>query len=173
MHSAYYALSDWVGVILIILFGPSNLRTLSTTQTTDCNALVNGNTGCGVLSNKANSYGPSFNSIGGGWYVFALMIACPLFTFPLLRRSRYAIERTNTNIKIWYWARNAAGVPSDVTTMGSGSVNPANWGTPVANFVNTSCDFSSKFGAHNIIINLTFCGSCRLVSRVWILNCSE
>lgn len=30
-------------------------------------------------------------------------------------------------------------------------------GTPTALFVNNQCDIPSHFGAHNIIINLTFC----------------
>ena len=31
---------------------------------------VNGNAGCGVqLTEDDNSFGPGFNSIGGGWYV--------------------------------------------------------------------------------------------------------
>jgi hypothetical protein len=38
-------------------------------QTTDCNTAVNGNAGCGVLANTANSYGPNFNNNGGGIYV--------------------------------------------------------------------------------------------------------
>ncbi|THH13545.1 hypothetical protein EW146_g6682 [Bondarzewia mesenterica] len=31
-------------------------------------------------------------------------------------------------------------------------------GTPDAYFPNTDCNFSTHFGPHNIIINLTFCG---------------
>ncbi|KAF5344996.1 hypothetical protein D9756_011303 [Leucocoprinus leucothites] len=43
------------------------IRALNSTQL-DCNAAVNGNSGCGVRFPTANSYGPSFNSNGGGWY---------------------------------------------------------------------------------------------------------
>jgi hypothetical protein len=82
-----------------------------------------------------NSYGPPFNANGGGWY---------------------AIERTNTYIKVWFWGRNDMSVPSDVSKPGS-TVNTRYWGTPSANFPNTSCDFASEFDANNIIINLTFC----------------
>ncbi|TFY81316.1 hypothetical protein EWM64_g2693 [Hericium alpestre] len=102
----------------------------------DCNVATNGNAGCGVQVTDANSYGPGFNNNGGGWY---------------------AVERTNDFIKVWFWARNAGGIPGDVTS-GANSVNTDSWGTPDAFFPNTDCDIASHFGPNNIIINLTFCG---------------
>lgn len=36
---------------------------------TNCDAYANGNSGCGVHINDNKSYGPQFNSNGGGWYV--------------------------------------------------------------------------------------------------------
>ncbi|KAJ7289286.1 glycoside hydrolase family 16 protein [Mycena rebaudengoi] len=102
----------------------------------DCDYTVNGNTGCGVNVGQAASYGPTFNGGGGGWY---------------------ALERTGTFISVWFWPRNSGSVPEDVRAGGT-SVNTAAWGTPVAHFPNTSCDFNRFFNANNIIINLTFCG---------------
>ncbi|CAE7094276.1 unnamed protein product [Rhizoctonia solani] len=107
-----------------------------TTTSTDCNWQVNSNTGCGVRNPLANSYGPSFNSNGGGWY---------------------AMERTSTYIKVWFWPRNSATVPTQVRN-GASSIDTSTWGTPFAAFVNNSCDLNAKFGPNNIIINLTFCG---------------
>ncbi|KAI0260952.1 2 beta-glucan [Gloeopeniophorella convolvens] len=101
----------------------------------DCNAADNGNAGCGVQTDGANNYGPAFNNNGGGFY---------------------AMERTGSFVKVWFWARNG-NVPSDVAS-GSGSVNTDNWGTPTAYFPNTQCDIDSHFGPANIVINLTFCG---------------
>jgi hypothetical protein len=101
----------------------------------DCDASANSNAGCGVHAAQPNSYGPAFNRIGGGWY---------------------AIERTPTFIKIWFWPRGST-VPSDVFN-GASSVNTDLWGTPTAYFPNTQCDINNKFGPANIIINLTFCG---------------
>jgi hypothetical protein len=40
--------------------------------------------------------------------------------------TRYAIERTDSFIKIWFWARNDGLVPSDVAN-GCSSVNTDNW----------------------------------------------
>ncbi|KAF8679935.1 glycoside hydrolase family 16 protein [Rhizoctonia solani] len=84
----------------------------------------------------ANSYGPAFNSVGGGWY---------------------AMERTSTYIKVWFWPRNSGAVPSQVRN-GASSIDTSTWGRPFALFVNSSCNIASKFGPENIIINLTFCG---------------
>lgn len=103
---------------------------------TNCDAYANGNAGCGVHINDNKSYGPQFNSNGGGWY---------------------AIEKRSTYIKIFFWERTSSSVPSDIKSPGS-SINTSHWGTPAAYFPDTYCDLSTHFGAQNIIINLTFCG---------------
>ncbi|KAJ3570796.1 hypothetical protein NP233_g4172 [Leucocoprinus birnbaumii] len=115
---------------------PASRKETGTPTLLDCNANVNGNAGCGVKFPTANSYGPAFNNNGGGWY---------------------AVERAPAGIKVWFWPRHSTTVPAGVKNGGS-SVNTDNWGTPTANFPNTSCDISQHFAAHNIIINLTFCG---------------
>lgn len=102
----------------------------------NCDVNTDGNTGCGVQAPTANSYGPSFNANGGGWY---------------------AMERTNSFIKVWFFPRNAGNVPNDIAS-GPATINTDNWGTPTAFFPNTDCDIGSHFDANNIIINLTFCG---------------
>ncbi|KAJ7639603.1 glycoside hydrolase family 16 protein [Mycena polygramma] len=115
---------------------PATRTQTGTSLLLDCNTAVNGNSGCGVSAGTAPSYGPTFNADGGGWY---------------------AIERTSTFINVWFWSRNDASVPADVKA-GNTAVNTDTWGTPTANFPNTSCDISEFFDANNIIINLTFCG---------------
>lgn len=102
----------------------------------NCDTAATNNAGCGVKMNDQRSYGPSLNSNGGGWF---------------------AMERTGSFIKVWFWSRAAGGIPSDIIN-GAYNINPDNWGTPTAYFPSTSCPISSKFGPHNIIINLTFCG---------------
>ncbi|KAG8997289.1 hypothetical protein FRB94_001084 [Tulasnella sp. JGI-2019a] len=103
---------------------------------TNCWTGANSNAGCQVKNPKATSYGPTLNGVGGGWYV---------------------VERTPNFVNFWFWARNDPLVPAEVSS-GSGAINPAHYGTPYANFVNNNCPLSSKLGAQNIIINLTFCG---------------
>jgi len=115
---------------------PSSRTQTGTSLQLNCDTSVNSNAGCGVRLGPAASYGPTFNSDGGGWY---------------------ALERTSSFINVWFWSRGATNVPSDVRAGGT-SVNTANRGTPSANFPNTSCNLSKFFAANNIIINLTFCG---------------
>ncbi|KAI6026144.1 glycoside hydrolase family 16 protein [Pisolithus microcarpus] len=113
-----------------------NILHNSTSTGTNCDVYETNNSGCGVQTNDINSFGPDFNGIGGGWY---------------------AIERTSTFIKIYFWERGSSSVPNDVQYSGT-SVNTSNWGIPAASFPDTDCNFSTHFGPHNIIINLTFCG---------------
>ncbi|KAF9232412.1 glycoside hydrolase family 16 protein [Melanogaster broomeanus] len=116
---------------------PSSTSMTGTNQGgTNCDVYATSDTGCGVASTDASSYGPPFNNAGGGWY---------------------AIERTSSFIKIYFWERGSSSVPSDVSHPGH-SVDTSNWGTPVAYYPDTYCDFSTHLGPHNIIINLTFCG---------------
>lgn len=114
---------------------PNHSDQTGTFKTTNCDATVAGNAGCGVNAPDAVSYGPPFNSNGGGWY---------------------ALERTEDFFKVWFWPRNEI-TPWDVSNS-SPIVIPEHWGTPVAYFPNKFCDLAKKFGPNNIIINLTLCG---------------
>ncbi|KAH6892832.1 family 16 glycosyl hydrolase [Coprinopsis sp. MPI-PUGE-AT-0042] len=102
----------------------------------DCDATVNNNVGCPVAFPQPESFGPSFNQAGGGWY---------------------AVERSASHIKVWFWSRNDPTVPSEIKDW-KPYVKPDEWGTPSAFFPSTSCNISKHFNEHNIIINLTLCG---------------
>jgi len=115
---------------------PLTSNETGTFLSTDCDASFDYDEGCVVQSNDLFSYGPAFNVNGGGWY---------------------AMERTSSYIKIWFWGRDNNAVPSDVSGCGS-LINTDSWGTPTAYFTSDSCDIASHFGLHNIIIDLTFCG---------------
>ncbi|KAF8803217.1 endo-1,3(4)-beta-glucanase [Phlegmacium glaucopus] len=115
---------------------PDDRTQTGTSALLDCNTEINDNRGCSVSFAAANSYGPSFNANGGGWY---------------------AMERSDAGISMWFWPRSGSWVPDDVKG-NSNSVNPQNWKTPSASFPNTYCDFGSHFDEQNIIINLTLCG---------------
>ncbi|KAH9475564.1 putative glycosidase C21B10.07 [Psilocybe cubensis] len=119
---------------------PADRAQTGTSAQLDCNTEVNENAGCSVSfqsPSTPNSYGPPFNANGGGWY---------------------AIERSDSFIKIFFWPRNDDSVPREVST-GARRVNPDGWGTPAAFFPSTSsCDLAEHFEENNIIINLTLCG---------------
>ncbi|PVF98594.1 hypothetical protein CPB86DRAFT_758224 [Serendipita vermifera] len=140
---------------------PSYRKQKGSPESNECNAFVNYNTGCGVKIKSEYSYGPKFNSIGGGWY---------------------ALERTRTEIKAWFWPRNDPDVPADVRQSYHHSrgiiqvpvadeaidmsqihpdtltINTLKWGTPDVRFVNDHCDIPAHFKSEKIVINLTFCG---------------
>jgi hypothetical protein len=69
----------------------------------DCNTAVNGNAGCGVRSGNQASYGPAFNTAGGGHYV---------------------MQRTSSFIKVWFFPRGTA--PAEITN-GNTQINPSSW----------------------------------------------
>ena len=119
------------------------------------------------------SYGPSFNDEGGGWYVMYIikqLQKCLQLNF------RFAVERTDCEINVWFWSRCSLFVPYEVKESTS-TVDPLTWvcefssismivfvntiwqGFPVAHFPNTFCNMTSHFSEHNIIINLTLCKS--------------
>lgn len=98
----------------------------------DCDADANGNEGCSIMSGSSSSYGANFNNQGGGVY---------------------ACQWVDNAISVWYFPRS--NIPSDIT---NNQANPANWGTPFANFpLGGNCP-SSMFSELNMVINLTFCG---------------
>lgn len=98
------------------------------------------NLGCGVIANESN-YGTALNQRGGGIY---------------------ATEWNSNGIKMWFFWRNS--IPRDIQI---GQPNPSSWGKPYANFQFGSNCPSSHFYNHQIIINLTFCGTWAGDSWVW------
>ena len=75
-----------------------------TTQGTDCGTHSDDDPGCAVMDPNENSYGPPFNKNGGGWY---------------------AIERTDSFIKAWFWPRNVN--PPDDVRNGNDQINTDSW----------------------------------------------
>ncbi|KAI3614040.1 glycoside hydrolase family 16 protein [Moniliophthora roreri] len=111
---------------------PLNRTQTGITDATNCDTSVNYNEGCGAYDTNPRSFGPGFNANGGGWY---------------------AMERTETEIKIWFWERNSTNVPQQVSC-GETAIDTETWGIPAAYFPSTSnCTISEKFGPHRIIIN--------------------
>jgi len=83
---------------------PASGDQTGTTLLTDCNTLVNGNAGCSVADPRGNSFGPAFNANGGGLF---------------------ALERTESFIKVWFWPRN--GSPPAEVRDGNDNINTDNW----------------------------------------------
>lgn len=97
-----------------------------------CNALINNNAGCGITEWSRASYGPYFDSQGGG--VFAM-------------------KWDNNGIAAWSFYR--AAIPENIA---QGLPDPSTWGEPVAALAPTSCNISQFFANHSIVFDITFCG---------------
>jgi hypothetical protein len=93
----HVALHSVAGVVV-----QSNVAQSGTFATTNCDASVAGNEGCGGYSAQTNSYGDGFNAAGGGVY---------------------AMDWQPTSIRVWHFPR--ASIPGDIT---SGNPNPNGWG---------------------------------------------
>jgi len=111
----------------------------TTLQNSNCNA-ANGNTGCGVSTNTANTYGNAFNSNGGGVY---------------------AMQWETKGIFVWFFPRGS--IPADIT---AGAPVTGNWGTPIVAFNGGSgCTIDSHLKNENIVFDTTFCGD--WAGNVW------
>ncbi|EGO01749.1 glycoside hydrolase family 16 protein [Serpula lacrymans var. lacrymans S7.3] len=102
------------------------------TDNLDCNALINSNSGCAVTEWSRASYGPYFDSQGGG--VFAM-------------------KWDDDGISVWSFYR--AAIPTDIV---QGNPNPAGWGVPVASLSPEACNPTQYFVNHSVIFDITFCG---------------
>lgn len=103
------------------------------TAGTDCSVGGTGDTGCGIRSTSANSFGPTFNNIGGGVY---------------------AMSWTTSGIQVYFFPRSS--IPADIN---AGTPQPSGWGTPMANFPSSSCNPSTFFYDHSAIFDTTLCGA--------------
>ncbi|KAI0339815.1 hypothetical protein BDW22DRAFT_1431310 [Trametopsis cervina] len=109
------------------------------TISTNCDASVNFNQGCGTRSPTVRSYSSVFNRNGGGWYVMA--------------------RSADQGIRVWFWARDDWNVPEAVRSSWQTMSPDPTWGTPDAAFpTGDNCDYKSHFNAHMIVFDLTFCG---------------
>jgi hypothetical protein len=72
------------------------------------------------------------------------------------------MQWASNGIYIWFWQRGQ--VPAGIT---NGSPDTSHWGTPLASFSGSGCDFASSFKNHNIIFDSTFCGSWAGQQSVW------
>ncbi|KAI0305885.1 glycoside hydrolase family 16 protein [Multifurca ochricompacta] len=99
---------------------------------TECKSSADNNAGCAFADSKPTSFGHGFNMIGGG--VFAHLW-------------------DSTGIKIWHFERQS--IPQDIL---SKKPDPSTWPTPVAFLTSTSCDISSHFHDHKLVLDITLCG---------------
>ncbi|KAF2704237.1 glycoside hydrolase family 16 protein [Pleomassaria siparia CBS 279.74] len=114
------------------------------------------NQGCSIKApaqsdgKKLPTYGTDFNAAGGGIY---------------------ALEWTSTSISVWLIPRDsplASNLSSSPTTM---HPDPSTFGTPLAHFAGSSCDFDARFKDMKVIFDTTFCGEWAGAPDVWDKSC--
>ncbi|KAG8860355.1 hypothetical protein FRB96_004004 [Tulasnella sp. 330] len=98
----------------------------------NCDALLDSNTGCAVQDPSKQSYGVPLNANGGG--VFATLLDA-------------------NGIAIWFFPR--ASVPADIASQ---KPQPSGWGSPKAFWSSNSCPSTKYFKSQQIVINTTLCG---------------
>lgn len=112
-----------------------------------------------------NSFGASFNSNGGGYYV-------------MIRDVSYI----GTGISVYFWPLGSSDVPDAVASAAKSGKAPqwitseealSSWGTPQARWKADadSCRLAPYFGKHEIIFDLTFCGDCKCVGIEYRSTC--
>jgi nicotinate-nucleotide pyrophosphorylase (carboxylating) len=141
-------------------------------STDDCDVAASGqlkNVGCsihapGIMSGIPNggsgntdtsgaapfpSYGTEFNKAQGGVY---------------------AMEWTTTSISVWFFPRDSPGFTESFSSNAT-ATNPSAWGTPIAHFGGSGCDFSGRFKDLKIIFNTAFCGE--WAGAEWDKSCAK
>ncbi|TYJ55463.1 hypothetical protein B9479_003853 [Cryptococcus floricola] len=105
-----------------------------TVENNDCNNSLNNGAGCTVKDENEKSYGAGFAEAGGGVYV-----------------GEYAED----GIRVWFITR--ADVPESLTVDAS-SLDTSTLGTPVAEYLASTCEIDKAFSPQTLTINIALCG---------------
>ncbi|ODN79371.1 hypothetical protein L202_03375 [Cryptococcus amylolentus CBS 6039] len=105
-----------------------------TVENNDCNNSLNSGAGCTVKDGDEKSYGAGFAEAGGGVYV-----------------GEYAED----GIRVWFITR--ADVPESLTADAS-SLDTSTLGTPVAEYLASTCEIDQAFSPQTLTINIALCG---------------
>ncbi|KAF2641541.1 hypothetical protein P280DRAFT_371913, partial [Massarina eburnea CBS 473.64] len=124
---------------------------LGSVQTSNCDVNAQGqadNVGCSIKAPTTAglaTYGTDFNSAGGGIY---------------------AMEWTSSGISVWFLPRNSP-VTAALSSASSNATapDPSTFGTPLARFAGSGCDYTKRFVNMKIIFNTAFCGD--WAGKVW------
>lgn len=98
------------------------------------------------------SYGTNFNKAGGGVY---------------------ATEWTSSGISVWFFPRNSLAYSThfgNTTTDSNSAPDPSTFGTPLAHFSGSGCDYTQRFQNMRVIFDTTFCGE--WAGKEWDKSCA-
>jgi len=97
-----------------------------------CASSESADAGCAFQDGNTTSYGSGFNAANGG--VFAHLW-------------------DSTGVTMWHFTRSE--IPADIKAK---NPNPAGWPTPVGYWSSNSCDITTYFYEHVLILDTTICG---------------
>jgi len=115
--------------------------TIVQAEGTNCDATVNP-AGCGFTDHQTTTFGPGFNSAGGG--VFALQF-------------------DTTGIKTWFF--QSGSVPSDISSL---APNPSTWGTPRMSIPTSTCSPTTFFSDLMMVVDTNLGGT--FTEGVWAVD---
>jgi hypothetical protein len=106
-------------------------------------------TGSETTPNTLPSYGTKFNAARGGIY---------------------ATEWTTTSISTWFIPRDSPIYITHFSGNATSTPDPSQWGTPIAHFAGTGCDYAERFKNLKVIFNTAFCGD--WAGKEWNKSCA-
>jgi hypothetical protein len=115
--------------------------TIVQAEGTNCDATVNP-AGCGFTDHQTTTFGPGFNSAGGG--VFALQF-------------------DTTGIKTWFFQTGS--VPSDISSL---APNPSTWGAPRMSIPTSTCSPTTFFSDLMMVVDTNLGGT--FTEGVWAVD---
>ncbi|KAG2051033.1 hypothetical protein BDR06DRAFT_1062497 [Suillus hirtellus] len=101
---------------------------------TDCFSTTHADSGCSIEDRDTSSFAYGFNNAQGG--VFALL------------------WDNSAGMSIWHFAR--ANIPADLTAQ---TPRPSTWGIPAGFWSSQTCDITTNFYEHQMVIDTTICGN--------------
>ncbi|KAF2679039.1 glycoside hydrolase family 16 protein, partial [Lentithecium fluviatile CBS 122367] len=167
LHTSAGCVVDNATTPVVGATGEVQMPYLGTMATDNCDVAAvdqDKNVGCSIKAPEpaeikgVATYGTEFNNAGGGVY---------------------AMEWTDQAITVWFFPRNSTGIAqfssSSNATSGSNStagssLDASTFGTPLAKFSGSGCDFTQRFKDLKIVFDTTFCGE--WAGKVWDQGCA-
>lgn len=117
------------------------------TTSSNCDASVNYNQGCGVSFSEKHSYGANFNAAGGGFYIME--------------------KNHEKGVSVWFIERFNIPFIGDELNLDLVLLSTPDAYFPLQDddWSDCNCSYSDHFNAHDIVFDLTFCVSTLYMSH--------
>ncbi|RYO43104.1 hypothetical protein AA0111_g71 [Alternaria arborescens] len=141
-------------------------------STDDCDVAAPGqlkNVGCSIHAPEIMS---GIQTGGGGNTDTGGAVPLPSYgtEFNKAQGGVYAMEWSTIGISVWFFPRESHGFTENFSS-NTTLPDPSRWGTPIAYFSGSGCDFSERFRDLKIIFNIAFCGE--WAGAEWDKSCAK